>query len=84
MDETFQLRARRLLGKREPAPLDFSVLAAGLQSQQAASPAARAQARSGECAVHAAESDPLSEIVLCGPGWPRPLRRSEAVSTVPK
>lgn len=68
MDESFQLRARRLLGGREPAALDFSVLAASLVSQQAASPAARAQARR-RAAASAAQGHPLTEILLCGPDW---------------
>jgi hypothetical protein len=38
MDESFQLRAKRLLGKHAPAPLDFSLLSATL-SAQAARPA---------------------------------------------
>ncbi len=65
MDESFQLRARRLLDRRQPAPLDFSLLAATLVSQQAASPAARAQARRAA----AAPGDPLTEILLCGSAW---------------
>jgi len=68
MDESFQLRARRLLGGRQAAALDFSVLAASLLSQQAASPAARAQARR-RAAASAAQGDPLTEILLCGPDW---------------
>ena len=68
MDESFQLRSRRLLDRRQPAALDFSVLAAGLVSQQATSPAARAQARCA-AAADAARSDPLTEILLCGPAW---------------
>ncbi len=44
MDESFQLRAERLLGRPQPAPLDFPMLTAGLAAQQAASAAARAQA----------------------------------------
>jgi hypothetical protein len=73
MDESFQLRARRLLGKREPAPLDFSLLTATLTAQAAASEAARAQARAGACAAPA-PADPLGEIVLGGP------ERTEAAS----
>ena len=65
MDESFQLRARRLLGKREPAPLDFSVLTATLAAQASASDAARAQARAAAPAP--APADPLGEIVLGGP-----------------
>jgi len=73
MDESFQLRARRLLGKSAPAPLDFSLLSATLMAQAAASETARAQARA--CTASApAPADPLGEIVLGGPA------RSEAAS----
>jgi hypothetical protein len=69
MDESFQLRARRLLGERKPAALDFSVLSATLAAQAAGSEAARAQARA--CAASPpAPADPLGEIVLGGPLWP--------------
>jgi len=69
MDESFQFRGRRLSGGRQPAPLDFSMLSAALTAQQAASAAARAEARAKECAATAAKGDPLTEILLCGPGW---------------
>ena len=73
MDESFQLRARRLLGKSEAAPLDFSVLTATLAARAAASETARAQARA--CAASTpAPADPLGEIVLGGP------ERDEAAS----
>jgi hypothetical protein len=68
MDETFQLRARRLLDKSAPAPLDYSVLRATLSAQAAASEAARAQARAGGASAPA-PADPLGEIVLGGPDW---------------
>ena len=45
MDESFQLRAKRLLNGRQPAPLDHDMLSAALSAQQSASPAACAQAR---------------------------------------
>jgi hypothetical protein len=45
MDESFQLRARRVPDGRQPAPLDFAMLTATLSAQAAASAAARAQAR---------------------------------------
>jgi hypothetical protein len=69
MDETFQLRARRLLDKSEPAPLDYAVLSASLSAQQAASAAARAQGRAATPRDESA--DPLSEILLAGPEWRR-------------
>ena len=68
MDESFQLRARRLLDRREPAALDFPMLSATLSAQAAASEAARAQARAGT-ATAPAPADPLGEIVLGGPEW---------------
>jgi len=67
MDETFQMRARRLLDKSEPAPLDYSMLRATVAAQAAASEAARAQARAG--AATPAPADPLGELVLGGPDW---------------
>jgi hypothetical protein len=72
MDESFQLRAKRLPGEREPARLDFSVLSATLAAQAAASEAARAQALAASSAP--APADPLGEIVLGGPA------RTEAAS----
>ena len=68
MDESFQLRAKRLLGKSAPAALDFSLLSATLSAQAAASEAARAQARAGAAAAPA-PAEPLGEIVLGGPEW---------------
>jgi hypothetical protein len=70
MDESFQLRAKRLLAGERRAALDFSMLTACLSAQQAASPAARAQAiaPAGGTAA-AAGTDPIEEILLCGPGW---------------
>ena len=68
MDESFQLRAKRLLGKSAPAPLDFTVLRATLSAQAATSEAARAQARAGTAAAPA-PAEPLGEIVLGGPEW---------------
>lgn len=69
MDESFQLRAKRLLGEHRPAQLDFSLLSAALAAQQAASPAARAQARHDARAAPAPAAEPLIETVLAGPGW---------------
>ena len=69
MDETFQLRARRLLGPRQPAALDFQLLSATLIAQQAGSPAARAQGRFDRAAGAAPGAEPLTETVLAGPAW---------------
>jgi len=71
MDETFQLRARRLLDKGRPAELDFSMLSATLAAQQSASAAARAQRHAPPVADAGPDGDPLIEIVLSGPDWPR-------------
>jgi hypothetical protein len=69
MDETFQLRAKRVLGPRQPAPLDFHVLSATLIAQQAASPAARAQALFERATAAGPEPELLIETVLAGPEW---------------
>ncbi len=69
MDESFQLRAKRLLAGERRAALDFSMLTACLSAQQAASPAARAQARPPAPGAAATGTDPIEEILLCGPGW---------------
>jgi hypothetical protein len=67
MDESFQLRARRLLGRQQAARLDYSMLTASLAAQAAATAAAQAQARAEAHASGPAE--PLGEIVLAGAGW---------------
>jgi len=71
MDETFQLRSRRLLDEAQPAPLDFAVLSATLAAQQSVSAAARAQTQAPPAAAGAADGEPLTEIVLAGPDWPQ-------------
>ena len=68
MDETFQLRARRMLGPRQPAPLEYDVLSASLIAQQAESPAARAQGRFDRAAASSGP-DLLTETLLAGPDW---------------
>jgi hypothetical protein len=69
MDETFQLRAKRLAGPPQPAPLDFQVLSAALIQQQAASPAVRAQAAFDRNSAPPPEAEPLVETLLAGPQW---------------
>jgi hypothetical protein len=69
MDESFQLRAKRLLGPRHAAALDFEVLSATLIAQQAGSPAARAQGRFDRACVAEPEPELLTETVLAGPDW---------------
>ncbi len=68
MDETFQLRARRLLGKRQAAALDYSMLTAALAAQRAAFAAQQPRERADGCAARAG-GDPLTEILLAGPDW---------------
>jgi hypothetical protein len=70
MDESFQLRARRLLGKQQEVALDFQLLTATLAAQRSA---CAKDARSVPAAEGAtsADRDPLTEIVLAGPDWPR-------------
>jgi hypothetical protein len=68
MDLNFFRRAEQRFASRTAAPLDFGLLVAMLQSQQAASAAARAQA----AWVSAPRlQDPLVELLLGGPMWRR-------------
>lgn len=69
MDETFQLRARRMLGPRQPAALDYDMLTATLISQQAKTPAARAQNQFDRAAAADAAPEMLAETLLGGPEW---------------
>jgi hypothetical protein len=69
MDESFQLRAKRLNGSPQPAALDFGMLSAGLIAQQAATPAARAQAMFDRNIAPPPEAEPLVETLLAGPQW---------------
>ncbi|HST36165.1 MAG TPA: hypothetical protein VLK25_06005 [Allosphingosinicella sp.] len=70
MDESFQLRAKRLLdGRRDAAPLDHDMLSAALAAQRTASPTASAQARAGGKAAGSPQRDPLTELLLGGSGW---------------
>ena len=69
MDETFQLRARRMPGSRQEAPLDYEILSAALMAQQAESPAARAQGRFDRAPAAEAEPELLTETLLAGPEW---------------
>ena len=69
MDESFQLRAKRMLGPRQPAALDYDVLTATLISEQAKTPAARAQSRYDRAAASDAAPEMLAETLLGGPEW---------------
>ncbi|HEY5711947.1 MAG TPA: hypothetical protein VIT38_08635 [Allosphingosinicella sp.] len=64
MDESFQRRRGRSQGESQPAPLDYSMLSAALIAQQAATPAARAQARFEAGAARRPGPDVLIEAVL--------------------
>lgn len=71
MDQAFLLRAQRLLNESRPARLDLSLLTAAVAAQQAASPAARAQARAANGGRSRAGEDGLVELLLAGPDWRR-------------
>ena len=66
MDLSFFRRAERRFASRTPAALDFGMLSALLQAQQAVSAAAAAE-RIGAAMPRVA--DPLAELVLAGPDW---------------
>ena len=67
----FLRRAERMLGEREPARLDHSLLVAALSAQQMAAALARAQTAVPAAAMDRVEDDPLIELLLAGPGWRR-------------
>ena len=74
MDLNFFRRAEQRFASRTAAPLEFGLLAAMLQTRQAASAAAHAQA----LLAHAPRlEDPLVELLLGGPLW----RRAVAVQS---
>jgi hypothetical protein len=66
MDLSFFRRAEHRFASPAPACLDFGLLTAMLQAQQAASAAARAQAVARPVRGSA---DPIVEILLGGAGW---------------
>jgi hypothetical protein len=69
MDENFQLRAKRMLGPRQLAALDYDVLSATLTAQQAETPAARAQGRFDRGRIAEDVPELLTETLLAGPDW---------------
>jgi hypothetical protein len=71
MDMAFLRRAEQILGDRQPARLDHALLVAALAAQQTASAAARPQAGASRPRVDGASDDPLTELLLAGPGWRR-------------
>ena len=68
MDLNFFRRAEQRFAGRTAAPLDFGLLAAMLQTRQAASAAARAHALWSSAPRL---QDPLAELLLGGPLWRR-------------
>jgi hypothetical protein len=66
MDLSFFRRAEQRFAGRTAAGVDYGMLVAMLQTQQAASAAARAQAL---WASVPSLADPLVELLLAGPGW---------------
>jgi hypothetical protein len=68
MDLNFFRRAEQRFASRTAAPLEFGLLVAMLQTRQAASAAARAQARWSDAPRL---QDPLVELLLGGPLWRR-------------
>jgi hypothetical protein len=66
MDLSFFRRAEARFASRTAAAPDYGMLVAMLQTQQAASPTALAQARFA--AVPEIE-DPIVELLLAGPRW---------------
>ena len=68
MDLNFFRRAEQRFASRTAAPLEYGLLLAMLQTRQAASAAARAQALWTSAPRL---QDPLSELLLGGPLWRR-------------
>jgi hypothetical protein len=68
MDLSFFRGAEERFASRTAAGIDFGMLVAMLQAQQAASPAARAEAA---CWSLPALPDPLADLILCAPDWRR-------------
>jgi hypothetical protein len=71
MDMAFLRRAEQLLGDREPVRLDHALLMAALAAQQSATASARPRADTPRLREEGASEDPLTELLLAGPGWRR-------------
>ncbi len=70
MDQTFFLRAERMLVKSRPAAIDHDVLVATLAAHQAASRTAREEAQAKEAdGNQSLPADPLPELILGGRAW---------------
>ena len=70
MDMGFLRRAGQLLGDREPVRLDHALLMAALAAQQSAS-GVRTPAETPATRAEGTPDDPLTELLLAGPGWRR-------------
>jgi hypothetical protein len=70
MDLNFFRRAEQRFASRTAAPLEFGLLVAMLQTRQAASAVARAQAMWSSAPRL---QDPLVELLLGGPMWRRAI-----------
>ena len=66
MDLSFFRRAERRFASRTPASLDFGMLSALLQAQQAVTATAAAER---VAAAMPRIADPLPELILAGPDW---------------
>ena len=71
MEMAFLRRAGQLLGHREPVRLDHSLLMAALAAQQSASAPARPPTDTRATRADITPDDPLTELLLAGPGWKR-------------
>jgi hypothetical protein len=71
MDMAFFTRSRAAAERRDPAPADFAMFVAALQSEQRASAAARAASSRG---APQPVRLPVAEIVLGGPACSEALR----------
>ena len=69
MDQSFFLRAKRLLGQRQPARLGHDMLVAMLAAQRAACPTVAALGRGSDQAVAADEAGALTALILADDGW---------------
>jgi len=69
MDESFFLRAQRLLGERPAVALDYQSLCTRVTARQAETPTARATALADAVSTPAGEAETLITLVLIAPGW---------------
>jgi hypothetical protein len=69
MDESFFLRAQRLLGERRAPTLDHQALCSRVMARQAETPTAQASAEAASMPTPAGETETLIMLVLNAPGW---------------